>query len=147
MFRGSHLARIDEKFRMKVPAEYKRLVDETYQSQLFYITSRDGKSAQVYPMKEWQKIEDTMLKISEFNPVRIKFFKTTSYYGQNVEMDSQGRLLLPQKLREAAKLNEEVLVSGQMTYLEVETHEAAPEGMTMEDLMAMAELLKQAGQV
>jgi len=147
MFRGSHLARVDEKFRLKVPAEYKRHVDEFYGSQQFYITSRDGKTAQVYPMKEWEKVEDDMRAISEFDPVRIKFFKTTSYYGQVVEMDSQGRLLLPQKLRESAKLKEEVLVSGSLSYLDVENHELmAPDavGMTQADLQAMAELLKQA---
>jgi MraZ protein len=147
MFRGSHLARVDEKFRLKVPAEYKRQIDEIYGSLQFYITSRDGKAAQIYPMQEWRSIEEGMLQISEFNPVRIKFFKTTSYYGQVVDMDSQGRLLLPQKLRESAKLNEEVLVSGALTYLDVENHELMkPEdvGMTQADLEAMAELLKQA---
>ena len=123
MFRGSYLTRVDDKFRLKVPAEYKRTIDEKYGPQQFYITSRTGKAAQIYPLTEWRKLEDEMMELDEFDESRIKFFKATSYFGQMVEMDSQGRLLLPQKIRERAKLNEELLVSGQMTFLEVENHD------------------------
>jgi len=55
MFRGNHQTRVDEKFRLKLPAEFKRRVDEVY-GPLFYITSVDGKRAQLYPMKEWEAI-------------------------------------------------------------------------------------------
>ena len=57
MFRGNHPTRVDEKGRLKVPAEFKRLIDEKYGTQ-FYITSLDGKVAQVYPFEEWQRIEE-----------------------------------------------------------------------------------------
>ncbi|PYX46476.1 MAG: division/cell wall cluster transcriptional repressor MraZ, partial [Acidobacteria bacterium] len=42
MFRGNHPTRVDEKGRLKVPAEFKRVIDEKYGTQ-FYITSLDGK--------------------------------------------------------------------------------------------------------
>ncbi len=48
MFRGNHPTRVDEKGRLKVPAEFKRVIDEKY-AQKFYITSLDGNVAQVYP--------------------------------------------------------------------------------------------------
>jgi len=146
MFRGSYLTRIDDKFRMKVPAEYKRTIDEKYGPQQFYITSRTGKDALIYPLEEWRKVEDEMFELTEFDPTRLKFFKTTSYFGQTVEMDSQGRLLLPQKIREKAKLNEDVLVSGSMTHLVVENHDLIePDeiGMTLDDLKDMSEKLKE----
>ncbi len=143
MVDGSYITRIDEKFRLKVPADFKRAIDEKYGSQIFYITSTDGKEAQIYPLAEWRKVKEDWAEVSDFHPVKIKFFKTTSYYGQTVEMDGQGRLLLPQKLRESASLNEEVLVSGYPKYLGVENHATAkPESFTDEDRMAAAELLK-----
>jgi MraZ protein len=55
MFRGNHPTRVDEKGRLKLPAEFKRLVDERYGTQ-FYITSKDGRRAEIYPLSEWQKI-------------------------------------------------------------------------------------------
>ena len=48
MFRGNHQTRVDEKFRLKLPAEFKRMVDEQY-GPVFYITSQDGKRAQLWP--------------------------------------------------------------------------------------------------
>jgi len=143
MFRGNHPARVDEKGRLKMPADFKRLVDEKYGSQ-FYITSKDGKRAEIYPLKEWEKIEEKLAQIPSMNPAKKKFLDVTNYYGQVVEMDSQGRLLLPQLLRESAKVTAEVVVFGSQTYLEVVNHdsikaelEAVP--LSEADQMALSE--------
>ena len=118
MFRGNHPTRVDEKGRLKVPAEFKRVIDEKY-GQQFYITSLDGDVAQVYPFEEWERIEQKLAGLSTFNPTKKKFLSKVNYWGQVVEMDGQGRLLMPQLLREAADLKGEVAVSGYQTYLEV----------------------------
>jgi len=123
MFRGNHPTRVDEKGRLKVPAEFKRLIDEKYGTQ-FYITSLDGKVAQVYPFEEWQRIEEKLAKLSNFNPTKKKFLNRTNYYGQLVEIDGQGRLLIPALLRESAEIRGEVAVVGNLTYLEVQSIEA-----------------------
>ncbi len=124
MFRGNHPARVDEKGRLKVPAEFKRVVDEKYSGAQYYITSLDGKRAQVYPFEEWQRIEEKLARLSTFNPTKKKFLDRTNYYGQVVEMDNQARLLVPSLLREAAQLKGEVAVVGMLTYLEVRNLEA-----------------------
>ena len=124
MFRGNHPARVDEKGRLKVPAEFKRVVDEKYSGAQYYITSLDGKRAQIYPFEEWQRIEEKLARLSTFNPTKKKFLDRTNYYGQVVEMDNQGRLLVPSLLREAAQLKGEVAVVGMLTYLEVRNLEA-----------------------
>jgi DNA-binding transcriptional regulator/RsmH inhibitor MraZ len=53
-FRGGHLTQVDEKFRLKIPADFKRMIDEVYGPK-FYVTSQDGVRAEIYPMKEWLK--------------------------------------------------------------------------------------------
>jgi transcriptional regulator MraZ len=118
MFRGNHPTRVDEKGRLKIPAEFKRVIDEKY-GQQFYITSLDGKVAQVYPFEEWERIEQKLAALSSFNPTKKKFLDRTNYYGQQVEMDGQGRLLLPQLLRESGQIKGEVAVLGNLTYLVV----------------------------
>jgi MraZ protein len=123
MFRGNHPTRVDEKGRLKVPAEFRRLIDEKYGTQ-FYITSLDGKVAQVYPFEEWQRIEEKLARLSNFNPTKKKFLNRTNYYGQLVEIDGQGRLLVPALLRDSAKIQGEVAVVGNLTYLEVQSLEA-----------------------
>ena len=153
MFRGNHQARVDEKGRLKLPADFKRRLDEEYGPR-FFITSLNGRRVQIYPMREWERIEASMAKLSQFDPDRARFFDVTNYYGQEVEMDAQGRLLLPQIVREAAKATGDVNVLGMQTLLEVVSVETFREEMkgnaeavelTMENQAALAEKLKQAG--
>ena len=144
MFRGNHPTRVDEKGRLKVPAEFKRVIDEKYSTQ-FYITSLDGKVAQVYPFEEWERIEQKLASLSTFNPTKKKFLNRTNYYGQVVEMDGQGRLLVPQILRESAQIRGEVAVLGHLTFLEVRNLEAFRKEMdeqafTDEDTKTLDEL-------
>ena len=123
MFRGNHPTRVDEKGRLKVPAEFKRVIDEKY-GQQYYITSLDGKVAQVYPFEEWERIEQKLARLSTFDPTKKKFLSKVNYWGQVVEMDGQGRLLMPQLLRESAQIKGEVSVTGYQTYLEVRNLES-----------------------
>ena len=144
MFRGNHPTRVDEKGRLKVPAEFKRVIDEKYGTQ-FYITSLDGKVAQIYPFEEWEQIEEKLAGLSTFNPTKKKFLSRVNYWGQQVEMDGQGRLLLPQLLREAAQIKGEVAVVGYEKYLEVRNLEAyrqeiLQEQFTPEDEKTLDEL-------
>jgi MraZ protein len=129
MFRGNYPTRVDEKGRLKVPADFKRVVDEKYGNR-FYITSVDGRVAQVYPFEEWERIEQKLAHLSNFNPTKKKFLTRTNYYGQAVEMDNQGRLLLPQLLRESAQLKGEVAVMGYLNRLEVQSMEAVQKEVT-----------------
>jgi MraZ protein len=143
MFRGNHPTRVDEKGRLKVPAEFKRVVEEKYGAQ-FYITSWDGKVAMVYPFEEWQRIEQKLAGLSNFNPAKKKLLTRTNYYGQVVEMDGQGRLLLPGILRESASLKGDVAVMGNLTHLEIrnleELRKELEEPFTAEDEKTLDEL-------
>jgi len=131
MFRGNHPTRMDEKGRLKVPAEFKRVIDEKYGLK-FYITSLDGKVAQLYPFEEWERIEQKLASLSTFNPTKKKFLSRVNFYGQEVEMDGQGRLLIPQLLRQSADIKGEVAVMGNLTYLEVRNLETLQTEMVEE---------------
>jgi MraZ protein len=144
MFRGNHPTRVDDKGRLKVPAEFKRVIDEKYGTQ-FYITSLDGRVAQIYPFEEWERIEQKLANLSTFNPTKKRFLSRVNYWGQQVEMDGQGRLLIPQLLRENAAIKGEVAVLGNLTYLEVRNLEALQreietESFTAEDEKTLDEL-------
>ena len=99
------------------------MIDEKYGTQ-FYITSLDGKVAQVYPFEEWERIEQKLAGLSTFNPTKKKFLDRVNYYGQMVEMDGQGRLLIPQLVRDSAQIKGEVAVLGNLTFLIVRNLEA-----------------------
>jgi MraZ protein len=144
MFRGNHPTRVDEKGRLKVPAEFKRVIDEKYGAQ-FYITSLDGKVAQVYPFEEWERIEQKLASLPTFDATKKKFLDKVNYWGQQVELDGQGRLLMPQLLRESAQIRGEVAVTGNLTHLLVRNLEAyrkeiEEQAFTAEDEKKLADL-------
>jgi MraZ protein len=130
MFRGNHPTRVDEKGRLKLPAEFKREIEERYGTK-FYITSENGRTAKVYPMEEWEKIEQKLMNMPNSNPSKKRLLTATSYYGQNAEMDAQGRLLVPQILREKAQVIGDVAVFGMLTFLEVTNMDAIRQEMRM----------------
>src|ERR1700758_496473 len=121
--RGNCPAKVDEKGRLKIPAVFLDALKE-YGNQ-FYITSPTGETARVYPMKVWSEIEDKLAKLPTTNKAKRKFLMRTSYYGQTVDMDAQGRVLLPAVLREAAQTKGDVDVFGALNYLEVMNHARA----------------------
>jgi MraZ protein len=146
MFRGNHPAKVDEKGRLKLPAAFKQLLDAASVMQ-FYITSTDGKSAEVWPLPEWEKREQQLAEFSTLDPAVDKYLDLTSYYGQQVEIDNQARVLLPQILRGTATLDAEVTVFGKLTYLEVRNREIyekelPAKSMTDENRQALAAVFK-----
>jgi MraZ protein len=142
MLRGNTPATVDEKGRLKIPATFLQELKE--QGNRFYVTSEDGVRARIYPMKVWGEIEEKLAKIPSYSEAKEKFLTRTNYYGQVVELDGQGRLLIPAVLREAAQIKGEVDVLGQRTYLEVWNHDRFMDNlnknqMTAEDKKALAD--------
>jgi MraZ protein len=135
MFRGNHPAKIDEKGRLKLPSAFKALVDAASVTQ-FFVTSVDGRSAEIWPLPEWEKVETRLAKFSSFDPAVKDFMNVVNYYGQQVEMDNQGRVLLPQILRNKAKLNAEVTVMGQVRFLAVHNREVFEKEAPIDGLSA-----------
>ena len=145
MFRGNHTGKVDEKGRLKLPAAFKQLFDAQHVAQ-FYITSPDGTSAEIWPLPEWEKQEALLAEFSTMDTAVAKYLNLTSYYGQQVEMDSQTRVLLPQILRAAAKLDSEVAVMGKINHLEVHNlaqfeQNLPANALTQEDRRSIAAIL------
>jgi len=118
--RGNCPAKVDEKGRLKIPSVFLDELKE-YGNQ-FYITSTTGETARIYPMKVWSEIEDKLAQLPSTHVAKQKFLLRTSYFGQQAELDGQGRVLLPAVLREAAQTTGEVDVFGSLNYLEVMNH-------------------------
>lgn len=122
MFRGSASTKIDDKGRLKVPTDFRRLLEERYGPDLF-VTSVQGDSAFLYPLSVWEEIEQRLLALPSTDQRRVRFLERVNYYGQQVRLDVQGRILVPQILRESASITGDVVVSGQLDHLVVWNHE------------------------
>ncbi len=118
MFRGSSPAKIDAKGRLKVPTEFRRLLEEQHGAEVF-VTSVTGESALIYPLSVWEEREQKLASVPSSNRAKQRYLARVNYFGQQLTLDSQGRAVLPQILREKAQILGEVVVSGRLDHLEV----------------------------
>ncbi|MDE3154993.1 MAG: division/cell wall cluster transcriptional repressor MraZ [Acidobacteriota bacterium] len=122
MFRGNAPARIDDKGRLKVPNSFRAALEEAHGRELF-VTSLTGEYVRLYPLPVWVDIEQKLARIPSTHPSKLKFLDRVNYFGQVAELDTQGRVLIPARLRDAASMAGEVDVFGQYNYLEVWNHD------------------------
>jgi MraZ protein len=120
-FYGNPKAKLDERGRLKMPAEFKAVIDRKYGKEFtaFYITSQDGETAEIFPLPEWQGQMARILKMPKSHPARIKLLERYNLFGDRADMDPQGRLPFPEELRNSAQLTGEVKVSGEGNFLRV----------------------------
>jgi MraZ protein len=122
VFRGNAPARIDDKGRLKVPNAFRSLLESKYGRELF-VTSLTGEFVRLYPMPVWMDIEQRLAGVPSTHPAKLRFLDRVNYFGQAGELDVQGRVLIPVRLREAATMAGDVDVLGQFNYLDVWNHE------------------------
>ncbi len=133
MLWGSCPAKIDDKFRLKIPAKFRRDLPDT-EDNTYFVTSDDGKCAQIYPVPIWEQIAQKLQAAPRMVPAKLKLLKFTSYYGMLSQMDPQGRILIPQTLREDAQISGDVIVMAKNDHLEVWNNEIIRQSMKEEPL-------------
>ena len=144
MLRGSSLAKLDEKGRLKLPATFRAVLEPKYGTD-FFVTSLQGTSVRIYPMDVWLRVEERMGRASSLNPAVMRLKNAVNYFGQATPMDAQGRILVHPLLRDRADVRGEVVVLGQQDFLEIWNRAAfeqrlEAEPLTDSDLAALSDL-------
>ena len=118
MLRGNHPARIDDKGRLKVPNGFRTAIESQWGQELF-VTSVTGEFVRLYPMAVWLEIERRLSAVPSTHPSKLRFLDRVNFFGQAAALDRQGRILIPQLLRESAAMAGEVSVLGLQNHLAV----------------------------
>ena len=134
-FRGSAPARLDEKGRLKVPTLFRQQIEEAFGAELF-VTSLHGREILLYPLPVWQALEEKLAALPAIHRAKRKFLERVNYFGQGGALDGQGRVLIPQILRDAAKLPADVVVTGNIDHLVVSDRVALASRLQGEDFTA-----------
>ncbi|MCU0241076.1 MAG: division/cell wall cluster transcriptional repressor MraZ [Vicinamibacteria bacterium] len=103
---------------MKIPNGFLSIITSHYGPELF-VTSVSGEYVRLYPMAVWQEIEKRLAGVPSTNPSRQRFMDRVNFFGQTVTLDRQGRLLIPQLLRDTAAMSGAVSVLGLQNHLAV----------------------------
>jgi MraZ protein len=117
MLRGRSIHTLDAKGRIRIPTRFRDILKSRYDDRCI-ITNLD-RCLIVYPLQEWEKIEE---KLGELSLVRqdVKAFQRFFISGATeCIFDKQGRILIPQALREHASLEREVVLAGMLKSFEI----------------------------
>ena len=115
-FKGSYKHSVDQKGRINIPAKFRR-APETAES--FVITRGLNQCLYVYPIDEWDKVEEKLRSLAQTDPNALYYLRATLANAADVQVDRQGRITLPTNLIKLAGLSKEVLINGALNKMEI----------------------------
>ncbi|MCT7360683.1 MAG: cell division/cell wall cluster transcriptional repressor MraZ [Thalassobium sp.] len=119
MFRGLHTINLDAKGRLAIPTKYRETLAELCGARLVATIDTEERCLLIYPVNEWELIQAKIEALPSFNPVARRIQRLLIGHATDLELDSAGRILLPQPLREYASLEKESVLMGQGKKLEL----------------------------
>lgn len=119
MFRGVNVINLDPKGRLAMPSRYRDQLMSQYGGRLVVTIDPMAKCLLVYPIDVWEEIQKKIEALSSFNADTRSFQRMMIGYATDVELDSSGRILLSQVLRNHAELDKHVALVGQGKKLEL----------------------------
>jgi MraZ protein len=117
MFKGSSYHIMDNKGRVSIPVRYREILQERQDRQII-LTNWDGYIL-AFPQSEWVKVEAKLGELALFRKDYRAFQRFLISGVEECPLDRQGRILIPQTLREYAKLGREVAVVGLVRNFEI----------------------------
>ena len=113
MFRGINGVNIDAKGRIVMPTRYRERLQLDSKNSVVLTIDTEERCLLLYPLPEWEEIERKLSGLPSFNPAARRIQRLLIGHATDVEMDNQGRILLPPLLREYAGLNKRSVLLGQ----------------------------------
>jgi MraZ protein len=123
MFRGVQYINLDAKGRMAVPARQREQLSVICEGQLVMTVDTQSNCLAIYPLSEWERIERDVQALPALNPAVKRFQRLVLGYASDLQLDGNGRVLLPSALREYARLERRAVLVGQGNKLELWSEE------------------------
>ena len=112
MFRGINRINLDAKGRLAIPTRYRERLQEYCASELV-VTVDPDRCLLIYPLPDWNEIEQRLMQLPTVDESARILQRLLVGHATEVEMDGQGRVLLPTPLREFARLEKQTVMIGQ----------------------------------
>lgn len=119
LFRGVNAVHLDSKGRMAIPARYRPRLEQEANNQLIVTIDTDDLCLLLYPLPEWEIIERKIENLPSFNRVARRIQRLLIGHATEVELDSNGRILVPSLLRDYARLDKQIMLIGQGKKFEI----------------------------
>ncbi|WP_044470609.1 division/cell wall cluster transcriptional repressor MraZ [Mannheimia massilioguelmaensis] len=142
MFRGAQAVNLDAKGRIAIPTRYRPELLQDNQGQMVCTVDIRQPCLLLYPLKEWEIVEQKLLNLSNFDPKQRSLQRVMLGYATECELDNSGRILLSQPLRQHAKLEKNIMLVGQLNKFEIwseaEWHAQIEQDMSLGSTMEFA---------
>jgi len=119
VFRGINSATLDAKGRMALPTRVRELVAELSGGQLVVTIDTRERCLLLYPLSLWEEVQRKLENLPNVNPRSRTLQRLLIGHATDLEPDANGRVLLPQKLREYAELDKKLVLVGQGNKVEI----------------------------
>lgn len=113
MFRGINVVTIDPKGRLALPARYRDILTNQHEGALVLTIDTEEKCLLLYPQAAWRLIEEKLQSLPSFNPIARRVQRLLIGHATDLELDKNGRFLVPPALRTYAELDKHVVMIGQ----------------------------------
>lgn len=112
MFQGSQSINVDAKGRLAVPSRYREVLSAVCEGRLVVTANPYDRCLNIYPEPQWQEVKSKIEALPNSNKKVRRLQRLVLGNASELEMDSNGRLLLPQTLRDYACLDKKVMLVG-----------------------------------
>ena len=119
MFSGKYQHNIDQKGRLSIPAKFRDILSHKYGSDTLILTRFLDNCIVAYPLAEWKKIENKAQDLSTMKKDVRTFLRLFYANATEINIDAQGRILIPPTLRDFAKLGKEIVLVGFLNKIEI----------------------------
>ena len=113
MFRGVTAINLDDKGRITIPTRYRNTLMHESGGQIVATIDTSDRCLLLYPLTEWELIEEKLADLPSFDAAVRRFQRLMIGHADDMQMDAQGRCLVPSALRDYAGLTKAVVLVGQ----------------------------------
>lgn len=118
-FSGKYYYTVDPKGRIIIPAPFREIINSNYSTKMYVTNAPFERCLCIYPLEEWNKLQE-QVRAKPRSDEAIRFFmRRVIASAVEVEIDKQGRILIPAALREDANINGDVVIAGQVEKIEL----------------------------
>ncbi|MEM0912446.1 MAG: division/cell wall cluster transcriptional repressor MraZ [Pseudomonadota bacterium] len=119
MFRGANAINLDSKGRLAIPTKYRQRLIDDCQGQLVCTVDFTQKCLLLYPLPEWEVLEQQLRKFSSMNQTERAIQRLMLGYASDSEMDKSGRVLIAPSLRDYLQLDKAIMLVGMYNRMEI----------------------------
>lgn len=119
MFRGVNQVNLDAKGRMAIPARYRERIASGCDGHMVLTIDTEESCLLLYPLNEWEIIQERIEALPSLQPEGRRLQRLLIGHATDLDMDANGRLLLPALLRDYAGLSKAVILLGQGRKFEI----------------------------